>query len=176
MDARLFPTADQVPAGLVIPGIEHHTVVHFEVRRLNRKLSAFQIFGCGYNIANALTDPGGDHARVLQLSEADRNINIFRNQIEEEIRDEEVDPDPRLSFHKTREEVQKGLLTQNDRNGYPQHTFGRLLSYGQNSLSFFQEGQRLPALIEVLTSLRSQGHPSRCAPQERHAELRLQHR
>src|SRR5258708_21184595 len=78
-DARLFPTADQVPAGLVIPGIEHHTVVHFEVRRLNRKLSAFQIFGCGYNIANALTDPGGDHARVLQLSEADRDINIFRD-------------------------------------------------------------------------------------------------
>src|SRR5258708_15485304 len=128
MDARLFPTADQVPAGLVIPGIEHRTVVQLEVRRLKRKLSAFQIFGCGYNIANALTDPGGDHARVLQLSEADRDVNIFRHQIEEEIRDKEVDPDPRLSFQEPREEVEGGLLTQNDRNGHSQHTLGPLLS------------------------------------------------
>src|SRR6267154_2995591 len=109
MDARLFPTADQVPAGLIIPGIEHHAVVQFEVRRLNGNLSAFQIFGCGYNIANALTDPGGDHARVLQLPEADRDINIFRNQIEENIGDEQVDPDPRLNFQERREEVQEGL-------------------------------------------------------------------
>src|ERR1700720_824249 len=109
MDARFFTTVDQVPPGLVIPGIEHHTVVQLEVRRLNRKLSAFQIFGCGYNIANALTDPGGDHARVLQLSEADRDVNIFRNQIEEKIRDEEVDPDPRPSFQEPREEGQEGL-------------------------------------------------------------------
>src|SRR5882762_3428715 len=176
MDARLFSTVDQVPVGLVVPGVEHHTVVQLEVRRLDRKLSAFQVFGGSHDIANALAYTGGDHARVLQLSEADRDVNIFRNQIEEEIRDEEVDADPWLSFQESREEVQEGLLTQNDRNGHPQHTFGRLLPQGQNSLSLFQEGQRLPALIEVLTSLRSQGHPSRCAPQERHAELRLQHR
>src|SRR3981189_951386 len=125
MDAWLFSTVDQVPVGLVVPGVEHHTVVQLEVRRLDRKLSAFQIFRCGYNIANALTYAGGDHARVLQLSEADRDVNIFRNQIEEEIRDEEVDLDPRVSFHESRDEVQEGLMTQNDRNGNPQHTFGR---------------------------------------------------
>src|SRR5258708_7544199 len=176
MDARLYPTADQVPAGLVIPGIEHHTVVQLEVRRLDRKLSAFQVFGGSHDIANALAYPRGDHARVLQLSEADRDINIFRNQIEEEIRDEQIDPDPRLNFQEPREKVQEGLLTQNDRNGHPQHTLGRLLSQGQNSLSLFHEGQRLPALIEVFTSLRSQGPPPRCAPQQRHTELRLQHR
>src|SRR6266852_7255595 len=151
MDACLFPTVDHVPVGLVVPGVEHYAVVQLEVRRLERKLSAFQVFGGCHDIANALTYAGGDHARVLQLSEADRDVNVFRNQIEEEIRDEEVDPDPRLSFKEPREEVQEGLLTQNDRNGDPQHTFGRLLSQGQNSLSLFQEGQRFPTLIEVLT-------------------------
>src|SRR5207253_10816893 len=133
----------------------HDAVVQLEVRRLDRKLSAFQVFGGCHDIANALAYAGGDHTRVLQLSEADRDVNIFRNQIEEEIRDEEVDPDPRVSFQESREEVQEGLVTQNDRNGNPQHTLRRLLSQGQNSLSFFEEGQRLPALIEVLTSLPS---------------------
>src|ERR1700722_11348052 len=176
MDTCLFSTADQVPVGLIVPGVEHHTVVQLEVRRLDRKLSAFQVVGGCYDIANALVDAGGDHARVLQLSEANRDVDILRDQIEEEIRDEELDPDPRLSLQELREEVQKGLLTQDDRNGHPQQTSGRLLSQSQNALRFFQEGQRLPALIEVLTSLRSQGHPPRCAPQKRHAELRLQHR
>src|SRR6202162_1499976 len=155
MDASLFSTVDEVPVGLIIPGVEHHAVVQLEVRRHDRKLSALQVFGGCHDIANALTYAGGDHARVLQLSETDRDVDIFRYQIEEEIRDEEVDPDPWLSFQEPRQEVQEGLLTQNDRNGHPQHTFGRLLSKGQNSLCFFQEGQRLPALIEVLTSLRS---------------------
>src|SRR6202011_2974984 len=127
-----------------------HTAVQLEVRRLDRKVSAFQVFGGCHDVANALSYAGGDHARILQLSEADRDVNIFRNQIEEEIRDEQVDPDPRLSLQEPREEVQEGLLTQNDRNGHPQHTFGRLLSQSQHSLSFFQEGQRLAALIEVL--------------------------
>src|SRR3984893_11635304 len=128
MDACLFSTVDQVPVGLVVPGVEHYTVVQPEIRRLDRKLSAFQVFGGCHDIANALTDAGGDHARVLQLAEADRDVNIFRNQIEEEIRDEEVDPDPRVSFQESREEVQEGLMTQDDRNGNPQHTFRRLLS------------------------------------------------
>src|SRR4029077_9828580 len=125
------------------------------VLRFDRKLSAFQVLGGCHDVANALTYAGGDDARVLQLSEADRDVNIFRNQIEEEIRDEEVDPDPRVSIQEAGEEVQEGLMTQNDRNGNPQHTFRRLLSQGQNSLSFFQERQRLPALIEVLASLPS---------------------
>src|ERR1700757_1580314 len=138
MDACFSSPVDQVPVGLVVPGVEHHAVVQLEVRRFDRKLSAFQVFGGCHDIANALAYAGGDHARVLQLSEADRDVNIFRNQIEEEIRDEEVNPDSRLSFQESREELQKGLVTQNDRNGNPQHTFGRLLSQGQNSLSFFQ--------------------------------------
>src|SRR6202043_2155875 len=127
MDAGLFSTVDQLPVGLVVPGVEHHTVVQLEVRRLDRKLSAFQVFGGCHDIANALAYAGGDHARVLQFSEADRDVNIFRNQIEEEVRDEEVDPDPRVSFQESREEVQEGLLTENDRNGNPQHTFRRPL-------------------------------------------------
>src|SRR6266481_4237850 len=116
MDAGLFSTVDQLPIGLVIPGVEHHTVVQLEVRGLDRKLSAFQVLGGCNDIPNALTYAGGDHARVLQLSEADCDVNIFRNQIEEEIRNEEVDPDSRLSIQEPREEVEKGLLTQNDRN------------------------------------------------------------
>src|ERR1017187_891208 len=110
MDACFFSTVDQIPVGLAVPGIEHHTVVQLEVRRLDRRLSAFQVFGGCHDIANALTYAPGAHARVLQLSEADRNVNIFRNQVEELICDEEVDPDPRLSFQESREEVQEGLL------------------------------------------------------------------
>src|ERR1700733_1056601 len=125
MDTCLFSPADQVPVGLVVPGVEHPTVVQLEVRRLDRKLSAFQVFGGCHDIANALSYASGDHARVLQLPKANRDVNIFCNQIEKEIRDEELDPDPRLSFQEPREEVQEGLLTENDWNGHPQHTFGR---------------------------------------------------
>src|SRR5476649_793588 len=97
MDARLFPAVDQVPIGLVVPGVEHHAVVQLKVRGLDGKLSAFQVFrGCN-DIADALTDGGGNHARILQLSETDRDIKVLGNQIEEEIRDEEIDADPRMS-------------------------------------------------------------------------------
>ena len=81
-----------------------------------------------------------------------------------------------MSFQEAERKSRKGSLTQNDRNGDPQHTLGRLLSLSQNSLSLFQEGQRLPALIEIFASLRSEAHPSRRAPQQRHAELRFQQR
>ena len=105
-----FSTVDQVPVSLVVPGVEHHTIVQFEVRRLERMRSAFQVFGCRNDIANALPYAGGDHARAVQLAEADRHVKVFRDQIEEQIRDEEVDPDPRLSFEKPREEVQERRL------------------------------------------------------------------
>src|SRR5437016_14234553 len=107
MDACLFSTAEQVPVGLVIPGVEHHTVVQLEVRRLDRKLSAFQVSRGCHDIANALTDAGGDHARVLQLSEANRDVKVLGNQIEEQIRDEEIDPDPRMSVQEHRDEVER---------------------------------------------------------------------
>src|ERR1700733_6489094 len=81
-DACLFSAVDEVPVGLVIPGIEHHTVVQLEVRGLERRLSAFEVFGGSHDIANALAYAGGNHARVLQLSEADRDVNILCNQIE----------------------------------------------------------------------------------------------
>src|ERR1700704_1454806 len=119
MDASLFSTVDQVPVGLIIPGVEHHAVVQLEVRRHDRKLSALQVFGGCHDIANALTNAGGDHARVLQLSEADRDVNIFRNQIEEEIRNGEIDPDLRICFQESADEVEEGLPTQNDWNGNP---------------------------------------------------------
>src|SRR5437016_12968145 len=131
MNACRFSTVDQVPVSLVVPGVEHHTVVQLEVRKLNRKLSSFQVFRGGHDVANALTDADGDHARVLQLSEADRDVNVLGNQIEEEIRDKEIDPDTRMSFQEPREEVQEGLLTQNDRNRNPQHTSGRLRPYSR---------------------------------------------
>src|SRR5271168_3427747 len=104
MDACLFSTADQIPVGLVVPGVEQHTVVQLEVLRLERKLSAFQVFRGCHDIPNALSDAGGDHARVLQLSEADRDVDVFGNQIEKEIRDEKVDPDPRLGLQEPRED------------------------------------------------------------------------
>ena len=101
VDARLSSAVNQVPVGLIVFGVEHHTVVQLEVRRLDRRLAAFQVFGGRHDIANTLTDAGGDDARVPQLSEADRDINILRNQVEEEIRDEEINPDPRLSFQES---------------------------------------------------------------------------
>jgi hypothetical protein len=83
MDACFLSTVDQIPVGLAVPGVEHHTVVQLEVRRLDRKLSAFQVIGGCNEIANALTYALGDYARVFQLSEADRDVNTVRNQIEE---------------------------------------------------------------------------------------------
>src|SRR5476649_325094 len=107
MDACLSSTVDQVPVGLVVPGAEHHAIVQLEVRRLGRKLSALQVFRCGHDIANACSYASGHHARVFQLSEADRDVKVLRCQVEEEIRDEELDPYPRLSFQEPREEVQE---------------------------------------------------------------------
>jgi hypothetical protein len=51
---------------LVVPGVEHYAVVPFEVRGLERKRAAWQVFGGSHDIANT--------------------------QIEEEVRDEQVDP------------------------------------------------------------------------------------
>jgi hypothetical protein len=51
----LFSTVDQVPVVLVIPGVGHHIVVQLEVRRLDRKLAAFQVFRGRRDIANAFT-------------------------------------------------------------------------------------------------------------------------
>src|ERR1700722_9644737 len=92
MDACLLSTADQVPVGLVVSGIEHHAIVQLEIHRLDRKLPAFYISGGCHDIANAFSQTSGDRARVLQLSEADRYVKVLCNQVEEEIRDEEFDP------------------------------------------------------------------------------------
>jgi hypothetical protein len=46
------------------------------------------------------------------LAEADRDVKILRNQIEKQIRDEEINSDPRMRFQKALEEVQEGRLTQ----------------------------------------------------------------
>ena len=102
MDACLFSTVDQVPVSLVVPGVEDHTIVQLEVCRLDGSLSAFQVFSGRHDIANAFSQASGDRARVLQLSEADRYVEVFRDQIEEEIRDEKFDPDPRLGFQEPR--------------------------------------------------------------------------
>ena len=107
-----FFTIHKVPIGLIVPSVEHYTVVQLKIGRLDRELSAFQVLGSCHDIANARTDAGSHDARVLQLSEADRDVNILRDQVEEEIRDEEIDSDPRLSFQEPREELQEGRLAQ----------------------------------------------------------------
>jgi len=43
-----------------------------------------------------------------KLSEADRDVKVLRDQIEEEIRDEEIDPDPRMSFQEPERKFRKG--------------------------------------------------------------------
>src|ERR1700722_10464782 len=160
MDARLFSTADQLPVGLVVPGVEHHAIVQLEIRRFDGKLSAFYVSGGCHDIANAFSQTSGDRARVLQLSEADRYVKVFRDEIEEEIRDEKFDPDLRLRLQEPGEEAQESVLPQNDRHGYSQYARGRLLSQSQNPFRLLQEADRPPAQIEIFTSLPGQGHPS----------------
>ncbi len=140
MNVRLFSTVNQIPVSLVISGVEHHAIVQFELCGFDRRFSAFQVSGGCHHIADAFAYSSGDHARIVQLSEADPKVNIFRDQIEELIRDEKIDPNPRLSFKEPRKEFKEGPLTQNDRHRHPQHAFWCLLSQSQDSLGFFQKG------------------------------------
>lgn len=57
-------------------------------------------------------------------------LSFIRDQIEEDIRDEELDSDPRLRSQEREEKVEEGLLAQDDPNGNPQHALRRLLSAG----------------------------------------------
>src|SRR5581483_8309525 len=93
-DAYLLSAVHQLPVRFVVSCVEHDTAVQLEVRGFGRRLSAFQVFrGCD-DITNAPAERSSDHAGILQLSEADRDVNVFRDQVVEEIRDEEVDADP----------------------------------------------------------------------------------
>src|SRR6202008_3774809 len=132
---------------------------------------AFQVFGSGHDIKHGLAQTPGDDAGILQLSGADSDVEVFRDQIDEQVRDEKLDPDTRMIFQESGYEIQKRFLTQNDWNGDPEQTFRSLLRLRQHPLSFLQQIQWLLALAEVILPLSSQGHPPRGPPQERHAEL-----
>src|SRR5882762_6743439 len=170
MHARLLSTVDQIPVCFVVVGVEHHAVVQVKICRLERLSSAFQVFGSSHDIADALSYASGDYARVLQLSEADPEVNVFANQVDELICDEKIDPNPRVGFEEPREELNEGALPQDDRNRHPQHPFWCLLSLCEDSLGFFQKSQRLLTLIKVFPSLQGKGYSSCCTPQQRHAE------
>src|SRR5215469_1128168 len=81
-----------------------------------------------------------------------------------------------MIFQESRYEVYEGLPTQREWNADPQETFRFLLRLCQHPLGVLQKVQRFLALTEVIPSLRGQAHAPRGAPQERHAQLGLQHR
>ena len=131
-------TVDQFPIGLAVSGVEHHTVVHHEVRRLGGPLSAFQILsGCHYK-SHALSDAGSDGARIFQFAKPNDEVHVFSNEIEKTIRDSDLNPNFRVNFQEPLEKLQKRLLPQNDGDRNPQQTFGPLLSQRENSLSILQ--------------------------------------
>src|SRR5215475_15790980 len=164
MDPELSSAVDEVPLALVVLGAQHHAVMHLQVGRLRWQRSAFQVLRGGHDVTDASAEPRSDDARVLQLSEPDGDIYVLREQIEIEIRDEEVDADPRMLFQESRNKIKKRLLAENHRNGDPQQTFRCPLALNQDPLRFLQESERLLALVQVLAPLSCHGNPRCGAP------------
>ena len=61
---------------------------------------AAQIIGRGDDIAHALSDALGDQARIPQFAKADGDVDVFDDQIQEQVGDEEVDLDARIGLQK----------------------------------------------------------------------------
>ena len=59
-----------------------------------------QIFSRRDDIANALSNPLGDQARIRQFAKADGDVNILGYQIQEQVSDEQVGLDTRIGLQK----------------------------------------------------------------------------
>ena len=103
-----FSTVDQVPVGLVVPGVEHHAVVLLQVPGLDRKLPSFQVFrGCHdiakllpMRVATTLESRSSPKRIATSIFSATRSRNRFVMNRSIWIADE---------LSGSREEVQKGL-------------------------------------------------------------------
>src|SRR5262245_10232305 len=87
MDRDLPSPAHQVPVSLVVLAVEQHAVVRLQIGRLLWERSPSHVFRSGHDVKNGFAEAPGDDAGVSQLSNANRDVDVLRNQIEEAVRD-----------------------------------------------------------------------------------------
>ena len=117
--------------------------------------------------AEAMKDAGVAIDYVLE-------IDVPFDEIDEFIRDEQIDPDARIVFQEVRHEIEKRLFPQHHGNGDAQDALRLLLRLRQYALGVGEDVQRLLALMEVIQSLHRQRQLARGSLQQGHAQLLLQ--
>src|SRR5262245_18553223 len=88
MDRDLSSPAHQVPVTLVVLAVEQHAVVRLQIGGLHWERSRSHVFRSGHDVKNVLAEAPGDDTGVSQLSDANRDVDIFRSQINEAVGDE----------------------------------------------------------------------------------------
>jgi hypothetical protein len=92
--------ADQMPLRLVVTRLQEDALMLAQVLRPRWRKPTVQIFRRGDDIAHALSDVLGDQARIRQFAKADGDVDVFDDQIQEEVGDEQVDLDTRIGLQK----------------------------------------------------------------------------
>src|SRR6516225_8899429 len=105
MDRDLSSPAHQVLVALVVLAIEQQAVVRLQIGGLLWERSRSHVFRSGYDVENGFTEAPGDDAGVSQLSDANRDVDIFRDQIKKTVRDEQVNSDTRMIFQESGYEI-----------------------------------------------------------------------
>jgi hypothetical protein len=89
----------------VISAIEQHAVVGLQIGGLLWERSRSHVFRSGHDVKNGFAEAPGDDAGVSQLSDANRDVDIFRDQIKKTVRDEQVNSDTRMIFQENGYEI-----------------------------------------------------------------------
>jgi hypothetical protein len=93
-----------------------------------------------------------DETGILQRAEADRNVDVFRDRIEERVREVKIDLNLRIVVRKRRHERAKRFLFKYQRAGDAQECGGLFPRVGDHALRVVQRDRN--ALVRV--------QPNRC--------------
>jgi hypothetical protein len=93
-----FLPVDQVPFRLVVSRLQEDALMLAKVLRPRWRKATLQIFRRGDDVAHALSDALRDQARIRQFAKADGDVDVFDDQIQEKVGDEQVDLDVRIDL------------------------------------------------------------------------------
>src|SRR6266852_4121264 len=104
-----------MPFRLIVTSVQEDALMLAQVLGLRWGKPTVQIFRRSDDMAHALSDALGDQARILQFAKADGDIDIFGYQVQEQVGDEQIGLDARISLQKRGQECIERLLAEDDR-------------------------------------------------------------
>ena len=141
-----------------------------------RRIATAEVVRRADEIADALSDALSDERRVPQLPIAQGDGDVFGNQVEENIGDEQIDLNAWIGPQERRYEFIKRLLPYGDGHRNPEQPLRLSLNLREGPFGIVELAEGFAALIEVGEPLRRQVQPARRALEKRRTELLLKHR